>query len=187
MNQAGSTGLGGQGGAPATPPAAPCSRGTWTGDFSARSAADLQQLSGYTHVTGTLYVGVSSSATTTDVTSLSALSCLEQVDGSVTILENSFLRDLAGLERLGLVGVNFTVSTNAQITTLEALTELVVLDVLHIRANPELTTLGGGILSAGNMYINENAALPQCRAEALAMALGLTCNCEDNSPGVSCP
>lgn len=177
---------GGQAGTASTAPVEPCSLGTWLGNFSARSAAELQQLSGYTHVSGRLYVGVSSSGVTTDVTSLAALSCLEQVDGEVHILENHNLRDLAGLERLALVGGNFTVSTNAQIATLEALTGLVVTDVLHIRANPQLTTLGDGILSAAVMYINENPALPQCLAEALALDLGLTCNCENNAEGGTC-
>lgn len=183
LEPVGPVNTGGQAGTGST---SPCSQGTWTGDFSARSTAELQQINGYTHVTGALYVGVSSSAVTTDVSSLAALSCLERVDGDVTILENHNLEDLDGLERLAFVGRNFTVSTNAQVTTLAALTQLVVAEVLHIRANPLLTTLGDGILSATTMYINENPALPQCRADALALELDLTCNCENNSAEDSC-
>ncbi|MEY2931832.1 MAG: hypothetical protein RL033_2581 [Pseudomonadota bacterium] len=179
-------GMTGQAGASASPPVADCSLGTWAGNFDARSAADLQQLTGYTHVAGSLYVGTSSSSSGTDVTSLLALGCLEQVEGSVTILENPALRDLRGLEQLAIVGDDFTVSTNAQLRSLAALTDLVVTDVLHVRANPQLTLLSAGILSAGELYIDENAALPQCRAELLAEALGLLCNCEDNSLSDDC-
>jgi hypothetical protein len=183
--ETGSMNVAGQGGAGTgtgpTPPTETCSQGTWTGNFSARSAADLQQLVGYTHVTGTLYVGTSASASGTDVTSLLALSCLEQVDGSLTLLENPVLIDLEGLEQLAFVGDDFTVSTNASLRSLEAVTQLVVGDVLHLRANPQLTLLGAGLLSATTLYINENAALPQCRADALANELGLLCNCAGNS------
>lgn len=184
--QQGSAGTSGQAGASASPPVADCSLGTWAGDFDARSAADLQQLTGYTQVTGGLYVGPSSSSSGTDVTSLLALSCLEQVGASVTILENPALRDLQGLEQLSLVGDDFTISTNAQLRSLAALTDLVVTDVLHIRANPQLTLLSEDVLSAGELYIEENPALPQCRADLLAEALGLPCNCQDNSLSDSC-
>ena len=169
----------GQGGSGATT-LDPCSLGTWDDDFTAYSQAGLQQLSGYTRVTGELYIGTSSSTSATDVTSLSALGCLQVVEGSVTILESPRLTNLAGLEHLEQVE-SFTISTNAGLETLAGPQALLVLDFLHVRANGALRSLSDGILDAAVLYINDNPVLPQCRAEALSMSLGLLCQCAGNA------
>jgi hypothetical protein len=170
---------GGQGGS-GTTTVEPCSLGIWDDDFTAYSQTDVQQLSGYTRVTGQFYVGTSSSTSATDVTSLSALGCLQVVEGDFTILESPLLTNLQGLERLEEVA-KFTISTNAGLETLEGPTALVVLGVLHIRANGALRSLSQGILDAADLYINENPLLPQCRAEAFAASMGLSCQCEGNA------
>jgi len=169
----------GQGGSGATN-VEPCSLGTWAADFTAYSQAGLQPLRGYTRVTGDLYVGTSSSSSATDVTSLSALGCLQVVEGSFTILESPGLANLVGLERLEQVE-DFTLSTNAGLETLQGPTELIVLGTLHIRANGALRSLTDRIVDALELYIHDNPVLPQCRAEAFAGALGLPCQCAGNA------
>jgi hypothetical protein len=169
----------GQGGS-ATTAAAPCSLGTWANDFIAYSQAGLQQLNGYTRVTGNLYIGTSSSTSATDVTTLSPLRCLEVVEGSFTILESPLLTNLVGLEHLQQAG-DFTLSTNAGLETLEGPAGLIVLSFLHIRANAALRSLSDGIIGATDLFINDNPVLPQCRAEAFAASIGLSCECAGNA------
>ena len=169
----------GQGGS-ATTTAEPCSLGTWASNFIAYSQAGLQQLNGYTRVTGNLYIGTSSSTSATDVTTLSPLGCLQVVEGSFTILESPLLTNLVGLEHLQQVG-DFTLSTNAGLETLQGPTGLIVLSFLHIRANAALRSLSDGILSATDLFINDNPVLPQCRADALAASIGLPCQCAGNA------
>jgi hypothetical protein len=179
----GQAGQGGQAGS-SSQPSQPCSRGTLTGNFSARSQSDLQDLSGYTEVTGELYVGTSASASATDVSSLAAMSCLRTVGGHFTILENPLLTNLHGLEALEQV-TRLTISTNSGLETLEGPTALAVSTILNIRANRSLTSLGTGITGAVDLYISDNSSLPLCEANAFATRLGVACQyCTGNA---ACP
>jgi hypothetical protein len=163
-----------------------CQGGTWEGDFTAYEQAGLSDLSGYSEVTGDLYIGGNIDLTTTDVSSLGALSCLETVTGFISIFDSPALVDLSGLEALRQAG-RLSVTNNAGLVSLEGLNELVITGSLTVRSNPSLLTLGAGVLGTSAVVIGDNAALPQCVADAFAEQLGQECTCSENDDDATCP
>lgn len=177
---AGSAGSAGTSGA-----AANCNRNAYAGDFTAHSSAELATLQGYTVVTGNLAIGSEATNSPTDIADLSVLGCLQVVEQELLIVQNPALRDLTGLGQLLQVS-KLTITSNTGLQSLQGLNSLSVLQNIEIRENAALTSLTRGIISASQLVVQDNTALPQCWADQLSEQLGITCQCQGNLDGGHC-
>ncbi len=161
----------------------------WEGTYSTTDHGDsLDDLSGYTSVTGHLYI------TSTSLTNLEGLECLTSVGSTLTITGNDFLTNLeglmnltsvgadlrianndsptnlVGLENLTSVGTDLYIANNNSLINLAALSNITsVGEDLYIQGNESLTTLGLDSLNdvGDDFMIFENIILPVSLAEAL--------------------
>jgi hypothetical protein len=162
-----------------------CDTPTWyVGDVYATgfgTAASLASFCGsYNAIDGDLTVD------RTDLTDLSALSCLCEVTGSVTLSSNTTLETLAGLDDLTTIGGTFALSGSTlvrDLTGLGALTDLGTLTLtstsltsldgienltavarnLSLTANRSLVSVGGlaGLTTVGGqLYLYDNPLVP---------------------------
>lgn len=193
----------------------PCDRGAHPADdsISISTQAELDELEGYTSIGTDLMLNVGPS--TTAITSLRALHCLESISGSLGITL-PYLDSLEGLESLSWIGRltigstrvtsleglgpvelldDLSISGNSYLTSLEALSSLRrVREDLHIDGNKSMEHLGLNELecASGYYYVVGNPQLPTCEAEDLLYRLrDLDCGpadslIADNGPGV-CP
>lgn len=110
-----------------------CPKLVWPGDYYILTEADLESLSGYTSVTGTLFIHYPT------LISLEGLECLTQVGGNLEIYENDSLISLEGLENLKYVGGHMRIRDNDSLTSLEGLEKIKsVGSELEINNNDEL-------------------------------------------------
>ena len=108
----------------------------WNGDYEITSSADIANLSGYTEVTGNLFIHSSA------LTSLSGLDNLTTVGNSLCIWENVLLTSLNGFESLTSVGVDLDIENNSSLTSLSGLDNLTIVGRdLIIYENGALTSL----------------------------------------------
>ena len=112
--------------------------GIWDGDYRIDTPDDLKALSGYTSVTGSLFI------TDSSLSSLEGLECLIHVGGSLLISGNRSLTSLAGLGRLKSVGMNVGIIFNNSLTSLTGLERLESIGgSVSIITNDSLTSLTG--------------------------------------------
>ena len=127
--------------------------GIWDGDYRIDTSDDLKALSGYTSVTGSLFI----STTDSSLSSLEGLECLIHVGGSLLISGNRSLTSLAGLGRLKSVGMNVGIIFNNSLTSLTGLERLESIGGdLNITLNRNLCTnlaeaLRDQVLGAGGI------------------------------------
>jgi len=137
----------------------------WEGDYYILTEADLESLSGYTSVTGTLFINYPT------LISLEGLECLTQVGGNLEIYENDSLISFEGVDKLKYVGGNMRIYDNDSLISLEGLEKLkYVGGHMRIRDNDSLTSLEGvdKLKSVGSeLEINNNDELCTSLAEAL--------------------
>jgi len=128
----------------------------------------IQQLAGYTRITGSLWIEGAG------VADLDGLQCLRQVDGTLVIRNTTVLRNLVGLEGLRHAhAIHFV--DNSGLTSLRGLDGLLSCDVyIIIQRSASLTGLDGlgALRSPGDSLVFlGNSALPTCAAEALVRRL----------------
>ncbi len=129
----------------------------WQGDYYIEESADMQLLSRYTEVTGSL------SITDNNIENLSGLECLTSVGGSLQIENNASLLNLTGLENLTSIGGDLSIYRNFYLTNLSGLKNLPsVGGSLYIGGDNSLTGLSGldNLTSiGGDLVIEWNRAL----------------------------
>ncbi len=116
-----------------------CNDSSWEGDYTIDDAEDLENLSGYSTVTGNL--------TITNISSLEGMQCLTTIGGNF-LINNNNLVTLDGLNGLETINSSFFIDTNPALE-----------DILSGLEN--LTTIGGFLL------INNNSNLPQSQTQDL--------------------
>ncbi len=130
----------------------------FNGNITLTSQAGIDAFA-YTGVTGAVTI---SEAVTGNITNLNGLSSLTSIGGRLTIISNSALTTLSGLENLGAVG-SLWISTNASLANLAGLNGLnSVPGFVTIDHNPLLTNLSGldGVTSIGGyLFISANSSL----------------------------
>jgi len=105
----------------------------WEGDYSIESQDDLDNLSGYVEVTGSLSIR--------HIRYLYGLELLTSVGGSLDIADNDSLTSLSGLDNFSSVG-HLSIRNNASLTSLSSLKNLTgVVNNLRIKYNDALTSL----------------------------------------------
>ncbi len=150
-----------------------------------------------TSIPGDLFVGG------TALTSLAGLGTVATVGGSLRLNGNTALNDTAGLAGLTDVSADVMINENPALATisLPALASVGAMvstpgsggpstRQLYVAMNPKLTNIDVPALTfvgPGGVRIYNNAALPQCRADAVATRAGKTCECEGNAGTGTCP
>ena len=139
----------------------------------------------------------------TALTSLAGLGTVTSIAGSLRLIGNTALSDTAGLAGLTDIGADLMVNENPAMATL-SLPALASVGAsgpppgqsgpssrqFYVASNPMLTRIDVPALTfvgAGGVRINNNAALPQCQADAVAAKTGKTCDCAGNAGAGSCP
>lgn len=164
-----------------------CPELEWSDGASLRieSAEEALALPRYTRIDGHLrLVGV------TDLTDLSFLECLREVNGNFTIISLPNLQSLAGLERLEKVSHaswpfgTLVLHDNPKLESIDALANLRYASRLTIMQNPLLTSLEPlvGLESAGDIEIWGNDSLETLGLRQLRsvdwLAIGSTYDCD---------
>ena len=162
-----------------------CTAKSWFGDFAAHSQADLKKLSGYASVVGNLRIEPATLGADLDVSSLRDLRCLEGVFGSITIEGTSALYDLSGFDKLRQIQ-SLNLLNNSGMATLAGAKQLTLVSTLRVTSNGALTALTSGIVAAASLVIQDNPALSQCVATALAQTLHTSCTCDGNLESTTC-
>jgi hypothetical protein len=152
--------------------------GIWHGDYRIDTPDDLKALSGYTSVTGSLFI------TDSSLSSLEGLECLIHVGGSLLIDGNRSLTSLTGLGRLKSVGSNLYFIVNDSLTSLAGLERLESIGgSLGVTSNLSLTSLTGleRLKSVGGtVQIEINRSLTSLagleRLESIGGGLNITLN-----------
>jgi hypothetical protein len=124
------------------------------GNFYVTTPAQVALLSSCSLITGDLVVG-------NGVTSLSSLSRLSEIGGSLTVSFNSDLTSLSGLDNLEYAG-NITINYNASLGSLQALQSLEeVRGYFRVDTNPKLLNFGPLAIRkiAGDLAIVRNPLL----------------------------
>lgn len=134
VSAGGSGGGGGAGGSRVKPSCAGAI--TYSSTLSITTQAELHDFPPIAAVAGNLQLSG-------PITDLSPLSCLERVDGRLTITQTLALGDLKGLEQLRQVSGPIIISYNAALATLAGLDGLESIDELYVQGNPSLHSLEG--------------------------------------------
>jgi hypothetical protein len=141
-----------------------CDRGAWEGDFRIYGSDDIEELSGFTVVTGRLDISL------TQLSTLRGLECLQRVDQLLTVAGNESLDTLDGLSGLVSVG-GLHLLNNDSLTSLDGLDGITSIeDRLDIGGNDGLTSLDGlsGIINIQRvLFVTYNSVLPTCEATDL--------------------
>jgi hypothetical protein len=165
-------------------------------DSSLTTLAGLESL---TSVGGDLVI-LNNSA----LTNLDALHALTTVGAEVRVQDNAKLTSVGGLGALTSIPGSLMVYRNAALTTLSlaSLTSVASGPLnnphhmgplslqLYVSTNNAMTSLNLPALTfvgPNGLQIYDNAALPQCQADALATQLATTCNCDRNTGTAGCP
>jgi len=130
--------------------------GVMYGDYAIYNSVDLAVLSGFTEVTGQLYV---SGAGLPNIDGLESLTSV----GSMNISSNSALENLDGLSGLVTAG-SIAIDSNAALLNVDGLSSLVsVTGELNINNNGLLTDLSGlgSLTEVGDLYVDNNDALTE--------------------------
>lgn len=140
-----------------------CKMGTFRGNYTIGSPFALEELAGYTAVTGDLLITLS-----TELTDLAELECLEVVGGAVRIDYNNRLVSLDGLQHLTTIGTYLDVNWNPLLETadLRALTSVGWSFSISNNAMLENLNLGSLEYVGESFYISGNESLV-CDEDAL--------------------
>ncbi len=128
------------------PPA--CDKGEYEGTLTVETQADIDEIAGYTSITGRLAVAES------DVECLTFLSCMESVGHDLSIFDNNLLTDVRGLDNITEIGAvtdgplmpggTLTVSENDALVDFDSLNLIEQTPLsLSISANTSLTSISG--------------------------------------------
>lgn len=128
----------------------PCDKGEYVGSIRIESADQIEEIAGYTSITGWLEVFQS------DLTCLDFLACMETVGHDVTIFGNEYLTDVTGTDAITALGTatadlpeldkdgNLVISENDLLVDLNGFNALEqVQGSLLISQNPEMTGISG--------------------------------------------
>jgi len=167
----------------------------WQGDYSIETLEDMDNLRGYSEVTGNLSISY------TSLTNLKGLVCLTVVGGNLEIESNHALTSLEGLENLtsvagdleisdslwlmnleGLnnltsIGGNLVITAHVRMESLEGLENLASVGwSLAIAGNHALSSLHGlNIFCVGNFNVSHNVKLCQTDVDALYNSISQFC------------
>ncbi len=121
-----------------------CDRGELVGSMRIESSAQIEDIAGYTSVTGWLEISSS------DLECLDFLACIESVGRDVLVADNPMLRSLDGLDGLMQVGASpdakesgVIVAHNDALRELDGFGALVRVDSLVVEDNPMLDRITG--------------------------------------------
>ncbi|MBT8341241.1 MAG: hypothetical protein HKP58_10285 [Desulfatitalea sp.] len=189
-----------------------CAGLVWEGDYTISEPLDVDQISGYSEITGNLTIAGD------DIENLDGLECLNAVGGNLDIgvfrfggmIDNPLLTDINGLENLTSVGGYFNIATNTVLESLEGLNSLesigkhlyilsnsslekingfnsltTVSEFLMITRNPSLISIEGFNrlkFTGRDLIINENSALEHIDAFPEMTSVG-TVGSMQGSPG----
>ncbi len=131
-------------------PAPVCDKGEYVGSIRIESAAQIEEIAGYTSMTGWLEVLRS------DLTCINFLACMETVGHDVTLFGNDYLTDVSGLDALTTVGVStaelpatekdgtIVIAENNALQDINGFNALQQAQIsLNIAENPSLTSISG--------------------------------------------
>ncbi len=128
----------------------------WDGDYYIESSSDIENLNGYTGITGKLAISDS------DIKDLSGLENLSSV-GGLSILNNDALTSLKGLENITSIDGGLWFYANPALKSLAELGNITSIEGdISFYYNSALTSLTGleNITSvSGDLYIRDNRAL----------------------------
>jgi len=146
------------------PPVANCTLNERAGGtFDATSIAALN---GVTRLTSGITI------TGVGPTDLSALACLTQISGTLSIHDTTALTSLNGLQQLQLVEGNLDIYSNSALATADSLLKLrAITGRLYVASNPQLVTMDGltGLTTLGSsLTVDSNARLLSFKASALS-------------------
>ena len=127
---------------------------------------------------------------------------MTSLGGTLSLVGNAALTDTSGLAGLTEVGDDLMVQDNAALPTL-SFPMLASVGAtgpspgsigpstrqLYVANNPALTRIAVPALTfvgSGGVRIYDNAALPQCQADAVAARVGMTCACSGNAGAGAC-
>ncbi|MBU1168082.1 MAG: hypothetical protein KKD44_00815 [Proteobacteria bacterium] len=106
-------------------------KGAWEGDYEINNRTDLNELSGYTSVTGNLLITHATVSTgegtvpiPTRISSLSALESLTEIGGSLTIKYVTTLESLDGLKNLTSIGGDIVLKGLPALTSMDGFKNL---------------------------------------------------------------
>ena len=128
--------------------------GVMYGDYGIYNSVDLAVLSGFTEITGQLYI---SGAGLPNIDGLESLTSV----GSMNISSNSALTNLDGLSGLMTAG-SIAIDSNAALLNVDGLSSLIsVTGLLNINNNPLLTDFSGlgSLTEVGQLDVDNNDAL----------------------------
>ncbi len=134
----------------------------WSGDYIAEDQDDLASLTGFTEVTGDLFIGGWGTGLLSSfkITNLQDLSSLTTVGGNLIIREQGALASLSGLNNLTSIGGGLEIETHLMLSDLTALNGITSipgdLSIVFNEALSELdglnniSTIGGDLAVCGN-------------------------------------
>lgn len=165
------------------------------GDVTLSSQADVNlftlQYPDCTTILGNLYIG--SETDVTNITNISGLQNILNVVGKVTI-RNTSLQNLSGLNTLEQIGGGLTISDNAALISLEALTNLTSISgsELAVVNNDALASLSGldniDPATISNLVLESSQNLTTCNIESICFyisTIGSTYSILGNATGCS--
>lgn len=155
------------------PPA--CDRGVFDGSVNVKTQADIDEIAGYTGITGRLAVSNS------DVECLTFLSCMESVGHDLNIFGNDLLTDVSGLDNITEVGAiqdgpllpggHVTISENSALVDFDSLNNIEQTQInLSISENDSLESVSGFSSFVGtqkNFEIRFNPVLKNIDSDGL--------------------
>jgi hypothetical protein len=111
------------------------------------------------------------------LSSLTGLEALQQVGFQISILRNSGLQSLTGLDGLEAIedpdAWPFRIVGNPDLVSLDGLENLASLAGLEIDHNPSLADIGalGGVTAMGDLTVTDNLSLPTCSVVQLVQQM----------------
>lgn len=171
----------------------PCDKGEFVGSIRIESADQIEEIAGYTSMTGWLEVYQS------DLTCLDFLGCMENVGHDVTIFGNEFLTDVEGTNAMVNLGVateeldeadkdgTLVVSENAMLEDISGFNALEQVQAnLLISENASLTSISGFDTLVGvrkNFQVRFNEVLTSIASNGLRgiLFIGGECVATNNS------
>lgn len=148
---------------------------------------------GYTHINGSLTLGIFMGPDYSNITDLSALSSLTSIENHVNIMYNAELTTLDGLENLSHIGSYLMIMENTVLVDIGSLMGLTTIQgYLGIDDNEALTHLNGlnNITSIGeSVRIDDNVSLSDISALSNIVTIGhsLEISANDNISGINFP
>ena len=128
----------------------------WEGDYTIGDADDLEAISGYSLITGTL------SISTNALKDLKGLECLTEIQGGLYLSRNYSLASLEGLTNLETIGGNLMIDNNDGLTNLDGLKNLTLINgSLYMIYNDALMRIKMDSLSdvGGEFIVMDNSNL----------------------------